>query len=130
MKHRDLERRTCVHFNGVGFGTRERDKACAAGVVYSVLAPTASTFRLPCLPALTPRHEAEYAPAECPSFRLPTDEELTAWEAQIQAAFDAACERTRQGLCPSCGAQVERRTMVGRCAYAEPCGHRLGQVAR
>lgn len=32
------------------------------------------------------------------------------------------------GDCPTCGTKVESRRTEGRCAYAEPCGHRLGQV--
>lgn len=31
------------------------------------------------------------------------------------------------GTCPICGARMERERQVGRCVYAEPCGHRLYQ---
>jgi hypothetical protein len=50
-------------------------------------------------------------------------------EAEWGALFEMsarAIERIAAGLCPHCGAKVERRVQVGKCVYAEPCRHRLG----
>lgn len=31
------------------------------------------------------------------------------------------------GICHVCGVKVENQIQVGRCVYADPCGHRLYQ---
>lgn len=31
------------------------------------------------------------------------------------------------GVCPHCGTPIGERRQVGRCVYADPCGHRLYQ---
>ena len=36
-------------------------------------------------------------------------------------------EKLRNGTCPHCDLKIERQRQVGRCVYAEPCGHRLYQ---
>ena len=30
--------------------------------------------------------------------------------------------------CPTCEARIERMRKVGCCAYADPCGHRIGNI--
>lgn len=45
-------------------------------------------------------------------------------------ALDRAAERINAGLCPHCGAKVVERRVLGRTAYAQPCGHRLGLIDR
>ena len=32
-----------------------------------------------------------------------------------------------QRQCPTCKGRIEDLTQDGRCAYAHPCGHRVGQ---
>lgn len=57
-----------------------------------------------------------------------TPEECEAETAKLIAAADAFEAALALGKCPHCGAQIQRRETVGRCAYARPCGHRLGQT--
>lgn len=47
--------------------------------------------------------------------------------AEDDAAIATALQRLTSGVCPECGAAVERERQVGRCVYAEPCNHRLYQ---
>jgi hypothetical protein len=47
---------------------------------------------------------------------------------ELDTAMRAAVHRLNSGLCPHCGAEPESVEVVGRCSYAKPCGHRIGQV--
>jgi hypothetical protein len=48
-------------------------------------------------------------------------------DAQIAQALQIFVERMAAGVCPECQQKIEKEKQVGRCVYAEPCGHRLGQ---
>ncbi len=52
-------------------------------------------------------------------------------EMQTHAAVGVELERLAEslalGLCPECGGKIKRERQVGRCVYADPCGHRLYQ---
>lgn len=37
-------------------------------------------------------------------------------------------EQLAQGYCVHCGEAIESAVQVGNSAYAEPCGHRQGQM--
>ena len=44
-----------------------------------------------------------------------------------KAQIDQWFAYLQSGLCPHCKAKVVSQRQVGRCVYAEPCGHRLYQ---
>ena len=110
----------CVHFRGI-------QNVCGAGVDPKTVrdASGKGPYKWPCLLL------AGYEPATtaCASFRQQTQAEFEAETAQLIAAADAFEASLAAGKCPLCGASIQSRRTVGRCAYAEPCGHRLGQVA-
>lgn len=121
QRERDLA--TCVHFNG--YGIRD-EKKCRAGVRYlDVQDDSNNARRWPCTPPLGKR---PVCTTECSLRQFPTPEAVDAKEAEIQAAIAEALAKIALGECHVCGAKVEQRKQVGRCAYAEPCGHRIGQV--
>jgi|GEM_PF-1080565 len=52
---------------------------------------------------------------------------LRAETERSNSQFVAFLSHLAQGTCPHCGTPVKREKQVGRCVYAEPCGHRLYQ---
>jgi hypothetical protein len=108
-ERRERKLRTCWHFNGI------QHDACSEGVRYADVPRP-----LPCLPT--------GAPGGCPKFRAWTPEEVDADEAAVEQLFARLRERAERNECLHCGAAIQRRVVVGKCAYAEPCGHRQGQV--
>jgi hypothetical protein len=117
----DERKETCIHFRGV------QHKRCEAGIALVTVrdASGGGPYRWPCLPPMVP---GQTCATTCDSFRAPTAEEIAAEDAEREAAIAEWMDRRQCGNCPTCGeAMTERR--VGRCVYAEPCGHRIGQVA-
>jgi len=114
---RQHERRLvrCRHFTGI------QNKTCAAGVLYrskrDVSRPGMATW--PCVD--------RDCPTTCDQYSAPTAEEVAAEEVEIGAAVREVEERMAAGLCVYCGAPIAKAIQVGRCVYAEPCGHRQGQ---
>jgi hypothetical protein len=53
-----------------------------------------------------------------------TDEEL---QHLIDLKAAQFLTRLATGICTVCGGQVTKEVQVGRCVYAEPCGHRMRQ---
>ena len=106
---------TCRHFNGLDIGGS--DRSCDAGIPYSKVGRP-----LPCLP---PSVGFERLP--CARFEARTMEDVEADERDTEAIIAQISERAKRGECIHCGAKVEKRVQVGRCVYAEPCGHRQGQ---
>lgn len=96
---------TCRHFTGI------QHKTCAAGVEYLPLRDKPPGAGMACWPCLRLAGEPA-ARTTCPQRVLMTDEAL----AKIEA-----------GRCHVCDAMVTSRERVGRCLYARPCGHRIGQ---
>jgi hypothetical protein len=117
----DKRKETCVHFRGV------QHKRCEAGIALVTVrdASGGGPYRWPCLPPMVP---GQTCTTTCASFRAPTAEEIAAEDAEFAGAFAEIMQRHRDGRCIVCG-EVATRKVVGRCAYAEPCGHRQGQVA-
>jgi hypothetical protein len=113
----------CKHFNGVV------NECCEAGIRYAeVRDSTTSPYRFPCF-----RNEKATSGPElpCPKREFPTWEEAQADEAMIEAQIAEYLAEIDKSVCPHCKRAVERKQQVGRCVYAEPCGHRLyqGRVA-
>lgn len=116
-------RLACIHFNGLEIG----DKTCDAGIRYSdVQDDSPGGRRWPCMPSLPGRAPCTI---ECPKKRVRTPEEVAAFEAEVNAAVEQSLARAARGECHHCGAPVEAKIREGRCLYAKPCGHRIGQAA-
>lgn len=108
----------CIHFRGI------QHKTCEAGVeLLSVRdASQPGPYRWPCL---TIDHKA--ATTTCASFRAPTPEEHEQRERETTQLLERFFERQRAGLCTECGVKITNVRQHGRCVYAAPCGHRIGQ---
>lgn len=99
----------CVHFRGIQHAT------CLAGVSMATIRDAA--HRLPCLDVA----------AACDQRREPTAEEIAADEAAMQARLNELEANAKAGLCNDCRTKITAVEQVGRCVYAKPCGHRIGQ---
>lgn len=104
----------CTHFNGL------MNKTCKAGVTYDAVKRQGEPMRasLPCFIA------GESVP--CAERYFPTEEEAKAQEAESEAHIKAYFEDIHNGICPICKKPITKK-QVGRCVYADPCGHRLYQ---
>lgn len=109
----------CVHYDGV------IHDVCRAGVAYAAVRGPSVAGTLP-YPCFRGREELP-----CAARRFPTAEENAVRAADLEAAlarWSAALDRDE---CPECGQAIGEYRQVGRCVYADPCGHRLfqGRVA-
>lgn len=113
-------RTRCIHFKGI-------QNLCAAGIdpltVRSDKAPGAPMATFPCLDIGHP------CATKCDKQRLMTQEELDNEYRKLIAAAEKAERDIQSGCCHICFVKVESRELVGRCEYARPCGHRIGQVS-
>ncbi len=109
----------CIHFKGI-------QNICRAGVNPMTVRDTGKPGIAvwPCLS----RAGSRACDTTCDKQRIMTPEEREAEDAEIDAAVAVFMKDLAEGRCPSCRAVVEKREQVGRCQYARPCGHRLGQV--
>lgn len=102
----------CRYFNGL------RHKTCEAGIPYWPQGPQ------PCF-------LDDPSPHTCPSRVFLEGDALTqAARERYGEIRDAIALMTARGYkqeCLVCGAPVASRRKVGRCLYADPCGHRQGQ---
>jgi hypothetical protein len=48
-------------------------------------------------------------------------------KAELDASVAKYLADLANNICPVCETPVEKKIQVGRCVYAEPCGHRLYQ---
>lgn len=104
----------CKHFTGF-----YPDKSCGAGLPYAAQLPYSFSEPPPCLSAESKK--------VCESADYPTPEEVAEEKRKLMEAV-AALERCYiDWVCPTCHAEVLNERQVGRCAYADPCGHRLYQ---
>lgn len=105
------ELRGCRHFNGI-----QHDK-CRADVAYK-------TFqgRMPCLPKY-----ADSKTGVCALFELYTEDEINKQQTEAAAAIAAFFSNLANDICPHCQTPITGKRQVGRCVYADPCGHRLYQ---
>jgi hypothetical protein len=107
----------CVHFNGM------MNQTCRLGIAYDTVRGQ-ERGQFPCLkqtytdPTRTDLcSSAEYLTVD--QAKVKADEKM--------ARIRAKLERMVEGYCIQCDQKIERQVKVGRCLYAEPCGHRLGQ---
>lgn len=109
---------TCIHFCGI------QHQKCRAGIVLESVRDSSQPgpSRWPCL-----NLDGKKATTTCGSYAEPTPEQIAEWESLINAALNRQRERAERGECDACGAVIERGEQVGRCVYARPCGHRIGQ---
>lgn len=104
----------CQHYTGLMGPGMVKHIECRAGVPYAAVT-TGKRDDFPCIGN----------GGSCPKREPYTAAQL----AEQDAAFQRVLDRVRQGLCHTCGKQIEPSTIVGRCKYGA-CGHRIGQVAR
>lgn len=109
---------SCKHFRGV-----YPHKTCGAGVTYSevrIAGADGYGWIYPCF--------QRYGRADlCVKCEYPSAKEIAAEEAEVQRVAIQFFERLVSGVCTVCGGQVIKEVKVGRCVYAEPCGHRMYQ---
>lgn len=106
----------CIHFRGIQHAT------CEAGVSMVSIRDKSQPYRWPCLTL-----DGRKATTTCDRYREPTSEEIAADEAAWAARIEEIGARTKRGECSDCGTKVTAVRQAGKCVYAEPCGHRLGQ---
>ena len=124
---RQLQRR-CIHFNGLINDT------CKAGVLYSEARDESTRpYRYACFQRIGDKGQlgsqddvAGYPEVACPRAQFLTEAEAKAEEAESRKEIKAFFDEMASGKCPHCHQPMTKR-QVGRCVYAEPCGHRLYQ---
>lgn len=109
------KREWCKNYNGFGL-----HKQCDAGVSYEPYRPYSVHNLPPCL-----SEDSTMTP--CATAIYPTPEEVAVYEAKLEAEFQRMMQCNEQWICRHCGAEILNEKQVGRCVYAEPCGHRLYQ---
>lgn len=122
------EMRTCRHFTGI------QHERCKADVRYmNVRDPNGKLGVREPFPCT--RFATRMTPVgadcaiKCPARSFWTREEAERNEAESEAAVLAFIAKLNAGIvCPHCDKPITTREKVGRCLYARPCGHRLGQV--
>jgi len=63
----------------------------------------------------------------CPKQRFNTPEEAAAQRAEADESIKEWLGKLANNICPECDTPVKKQRQVGRCVYADPCGHRLFQ---
>lgn len=96
----------CRHY------TAYPEKVCKVGITYSIPRP--------CI-----RGSSTWG--ECPHFEEYTSAELDEQERASNEAVASYLAKLNDGHCPHCDAAIVERKQIGRCVYANPCGHRLYQ---
>ena len=107
----------CVNFTGL------MNDQCRAGVEYkSVKVPQGGPDGLHGYPCFLD-HDIH----NCALQAFMTVEEAEAKAAEQEARIRQYFEEIATDVCPVCHKPFERKQQVGRCVYAEPCGHRMYQ---
>jgi hypothetical protein len=107
----------CIHFNGI------QNKTCKAGVSYLDVRDSSGKgmYKWPC-------HNDDNATTTCAKAEFLAAEEAQRQADELDRHLTEALDRPKRGLCMHCSARVETYVQSGHCAYAQPCGHRLGQA--
>jgi hypothetical protein len=114
MRKRDEK---CRYFTGL------MNTVCDADVDYSTVKKmpqvpyTGGSILLPCF---------NDAGTSCQQQSLYTAEEKAEQEARHKAVLDEFVRKVESGLCVECGIKYTPK-QVGRCVYADECGHRQFQ---
>jgi len=110
-------RNWCIHFTGL------MNDTCKAGVEYkSVKLEHRAPDGLHAYPCFR-----DHDTHNCPLQQFMSVEEAEAVAAEQEKHIRQYFEDIAQDVCPICHKAFERKKQVGRCVYAEPCGHRLYQ---
>lgn len=108
----------CKHYNGL---THEE---CRAGIPYATVEADErdeqNYRRFPCF-------QGDGCADLCACVEYPTPDEVAERNRHVAATFTKYLSDIEAGKCPFCGSPIERERQVGRCVYADPCGHRLYQ---
>lgn len=110
---REQYRCWCRHFTGV-----MNPQGCKAGHHYKDIARP--------LPCVRVGDGAGFG-VGCPSFSAYSEAEIDAEIARSHDVMTAFLRKLDDNICPACDAPVVGHKQVGRCVYAQPCGHRLYQ---
>jgi activating signal cointegrator 1 len=111
-----LER--CRHFNGT------LNRTCKVGMNFADMWDrSVSPAQLPCLED----PGGIGCKTVCPKVSYYTREERVAMDRETAEALRQFVENLDNAICPTCKKAYAKQTQVGRCVYAEPCGHRLYQ---
>ena len=126
----------CRHYRGMaGRYNRETEQfdevRCEAGMASKSMGAPGDSGSAKPLEMLYPCFERDKVPYLCPHTSYFTKEEKAAKEAEIAAFLNEWASRLERGVCTTCEQPMTQK-QVGRCVYAEPCGHRLfqGRVTR
>lgn len=111
----------CIHFNGL------MEKVCRAGVSYDDPKFGERQQYRKELPCLKERPTDPTRTDLCDHCEYLTEEQAKAKAAETEARLHALFQKMKDGICTTCDQKVQRERQVGRCVYAEPCGHRIGQ---
>lgn len=108
----------CRHFTGLPL-IDLNPPLCKAGIDYdTVRDETVRPYRWPCM--------SLDAATVCQKVDRYTQAEAEQRGREVEARLLERAERRSNGLCPTCGESMRER-QVGKCVYADPCGHRIGQ---
>lgn len=116
-----MRKDACKHFIGI------QHAKCAAGVeMKSVECNEPGFTRIPCVPSFMVR--LQRAPtSSCAQYQEPTAEEIAAFEKLLDDRLAKMRDNAAKGLCDACEQKITAVRQDGRCVYAVPCGHRVGQ---
>jgi len=74
-------------------------------------------------------HRACFRPfaTNCALQDWPTPADIAAEDEAVAVMLRQFLSDLEADICPHCQAPITHKRQVGRCVYAEPCGHRLYQ---
>lgn len=107
----------CKHYRDIGL-----NKTCKVGVAYHDVREASGDgpYKFPCF-------QEDGIASRCGQCVYPTEEEQAQMQEEVQQAALTFFQRLVGGICTVCGGEVTERRKIGRCVYAEPCGHRMYQ---
>jgi len=106
----------CRYFNGIG------SEFCEAGVRISDV--ISFSHRRPSMHPCFKENNISFFCTKCSFY---TEEEVQQEVRKINALFDRTVQDIQNDICPTCRLKIALKRQVGRCVYADPCGHRLYQ---
>jgi hypothetical protein len=119
MKSQTVEEQianACRYFNGIG------NEYCEAKVKYTDVIQYPNDR-----PSVHPCFKENNISFSCTKAAFYTEEEVQQEVKKIDDLFAQVTSDLQNNICPTCKQPIEKRKQVGRCVYANPCGHRLYQ---